>query len=397
MARDEAAHENAAKENAVQDKAAGILSVEEKVEAANETAAHGRVVVARYSLIQEVKAILARPYDEAYPLMQDLIVQVGPADFFSDWLYSSTNIGCGYITIAMAKKIADFVPNGMTIGSYFAGPGVNADLLESFGCDISQSDINPQSSEVYYCDARDSVKSGHNCILFEFPPKNEVPREVLEIALENEGDDFLELVVFIQDELDPVRDFHNCGDDDWFELIYKHFDIIAPELGTHAPHIMGRLNPWFNTNVWLGRRKPPPMQTATLYTDGVGTYKGRVTIMFPHLVGCLAFVHVGHDKCVYTHHISGTHLACLLNARRRAMEMKLHHGRIEVKAAEDYKNAIDEFRRDHPGVSWMCGPNMDGLAQVAYKIKDANMVVTDKGPVTATFNTVKRCWHWTKD
>ena len=136
-----------------------------------------------------------------------------------------------------------------------------------------------------------------------------------------------------------------------------------------------------------------------LHTDEMNEYKAPVIIKFPGLVGCLALIHLGEeDDCVLGHHVSGLHLSCLLNKKHRMMFMMMGQaGVIEINAAESYKKVSEEFRRDHPGETYMCGPNMDSVAQAAYNIPEANMVKTEEGPVTATFNTVTKSWTWEKD
>ncbi|USE36117.1 hypothetical protein [Endozoicomonas sp. SCSIO W0465] len=133
----------------------------------------------------------------------------------------------------------------------------------------------------------------------------------------------------------------------------------------------------------------------TLGTDDRSLIEMDRNVQAVCLINCLFLVHVPDDGEFYdVWHISGADLCHLLNPEMRAMMN--WYCPLEVQGcdgrAKDWKEAVQE----NPGTTYLAGPNADDQVRDFFNIDASNVVKTEKGPVSITFDIATRTFQINK-
>ncbi|WP_422450493.1 hypothetical protein [Endozoicomonas sp. ALB091] len=108
--------------------------------------------------------------------------------------------------------------------------------------------------------------------------------------------------------------------------------------------------------------------------------------------GSLCLVHVPDDGRGYVAwHMEPPDVTFLLNPTRRAMAAIFFPE--EIRAAENHAGYWQEEVQRKPGTTYLCGPVADGSAQNFFNVDPANVLRTEEGPVSVTFDIATRSFH----
>jgi hypothetical protein len=136
----------------------------------------------------------------------------------------------------------------------------------------------------------------------------------------------------------------------------------------------------------LSRQEP-----TILYTDDADTIPRGLLIVFPELVGCLAFVTQSPNGTFKARHIAGMDL--------QRINPEMWRMRLQMFGANDPENEGTEYRigallsdtqEAGPDNTYVCGPNADDMVADYFGVTKLQRTV--RGPVTATFNTIEMTW-----
>jgi hypothetical protein len=131
-----------------------------------------------------------------------------------------------------------------------------------------------------------------------------------------------------------------------------------------------------------------------LYTDDCSYEVSTPTkVRFVDLVHCLGLVHVPkHTNTNAAWHVAGMDLAMTINPEMRRMFLMMQRNSVEM--ADSRFQSWKQYVREHPGDTFLCGPNADQAAMKHFDVKPENTLRTEQrdGGITVVFDPQLRKW-----
>ncbi|MBO9481155.1 hypothetical protein [Salinisphaera sp. G21_0] len=110
--------------------------------------------------------------------------------------------------------------------------------------------------------------------------------------------------------------------------------------------------------------------------------------------GSLCLIHVPDNAKIYiAWHMEPGDLTFLASPNPQAMAMAMKFFPEVIRAAEAHTDYWKNEVQKYPGTTYLCGPVADELAQNFFNVDPANVVRTEKGPVSVTFDIATRSFH----